>query len=258
MNFLMIKSKYPEAKGFNLYRENIGDMYIFIHFLTPANAVLKGNEVKIKPGGCVFFAPNTSQLISSPECNLVHNWFHADSTCGVLMKKYKLECETVYYPTDSESISNIITRIEYEHIHKNKFYTEAVSALAENLFIELARAETEISSVLDIDKYRRETFVYARSAIHTDLKRQWTVKQMAELVNLSESRFYYIYKKLFGISPQQDLMRRRIHNAQALLIQENISVEQCAELSGYTNQYHFIRQFKQLTGTTPGKLKALK
>ena len=258
MNILMIKSKYPEPKNFSLYRENIGEMYIFIHFLTPANAFLKRKETKINPGGCVFFEPNTSQRISAPDCNLIHDWFHADNSCGELMKKFGLECETVYYPSDSENIANIISKIEYEHIHKNKFCDEAINSFAENLFVELARAETQKSSVAYIDNYQRKVFVKARAKIHADLQEQWTVKKMAELVNLSESRFFYLYKKLFGISPQQDLMKRRIHTAQALLIQDNISVEKCAELTGYTNQYHFIRQFKQITGTTPGKLKLLK
>ena len=117
MNFLMVTSKGPEPKGFNLFRENIGEIYIFIHFITPGNAVLKGKNTKIHPGGCVFFGMNACQSISAPECNLIHDWFHADRSCSQLMEKYGLECETVYYPHDSENISDIIARIEHEHIH---------------------------------------------------------------------------------------------------------------------------------------------
>lgn len=258
MNIFIIKTKYPENKGFKLYRENIGNMFIFIHFFTPANAILKGKATEIKPGGCVFFSPNMPQTISSPKCNLIHDWFHADVTCENLMKRYNIECETLYYPSDSENVSNIMAKIEHEHIYRNKFYKESISACLENLFIELARGDTKMPSVSYADKEQREFFSHVRSEIHADLKKQWTVKQMAELANLSESRFYYIYKKLFGISPQQDLIKKRIHTAQTLLTYESISVKECSELVGYTNLYHFIRQFKQISGTTPGKIKILK
>ena len=41
--------------------------------------------------------------------------------------------------------------------------------VAENLFVELARAEKQKSSVMYIDNYQRKVFVKARSKIHTDL-----------------------------------------------------------------------------------------
>ena len=75
---------------------------------------------------------------------------------------------------------------------------------------------------------------------------------MAELVNLSPSRFYSLYKAMFGISPQQDLIRKRIQTAQILLDKQEFTVCEVAKLTGYGNQYHFIRQFREMTGMTPG------
>lgn len=44
----------------------------------------------------------------------------------------------------------------------------------------------------------------------------------------------------------------RIEKAKNMLMQ-GMSVAETAEQLGYTNVYHFIRQFKQITGITPGK-----
>jgi len=43
-----------------------------------------------------------------------------------------------------------------------------------------------------------------------------------------------------------------------MLERGDMTIAKVAELTGYTNQYHFIRQFKQITGKTPGQTKAKK
>ena len=40
-----------------------------------------------------------------------------------------------------------------------------------------------------------------------------------------------------------------------LLIAEQATVEELADRLGYTNPYHFIRQFKSITGRTPGQYR---
>lgn len=257
MNFLLVEALWPEKKNFVLHRDNIGEQYIFIHFLTPVTAILKGKQVSINPGGCVFFGTNSMQHFSSELCSLLHDWFHADSSCLELMDKYGLECETVYYPEDSDEITRMITAIELEYINKALNFKEAASAIAENMFIKLARAGKKQINQPHVDFYQKERFIQARTKIHMDICRQWTIDEMAELVNLSASRFYYLYKKMFGISPQKDLIRKRIQTAQMLLAKKEFTVEQVAGLTGYNNQYHFIRQFKQITGITPGKMSCL-
>ncbi len=258
MNFLLIESLYPEEENFTLHRDNIGQQYIFLHFLTPVTAILKGHEVDITPGGCVFFGMNSMQHFSSRICGLLHDWFHADSGCVELLKKYGIECETVYYPEDSGEITRIISEIQMEYTHKGRHYREAADALAEHMFIKLARSKDNDKQMPSSCFVYKDRFIEARALIHMDLRRQWHVREMAELVNLSPSRFYYIYKNIFKISPQQDLINKRIKTAQVLLMENKLSVEETARLTGYTNQYHFIRQFKQITGTTPGKMRSEK
>lgn len=258
MNFLTVSPLYPEEKNFVLHRNDIGNMYIFIHFLTPVTANLKGKDVNIYPGGCVFFGMHAMQHFSSNMCRLLHDWFHADYTCGELMNKYGLENETVYYPSDSDEITRIITEIEMEYLHNDVNYKELADCLAEKLFIKLARSGNKYEEKTLPGLYQRDIFMQARQKIHMNFAENWSVENMAKLVNMSESRFYTLYKKIFGISPAKDLSQKRIQTAQALLMRNDITVEQAAKLTGYTNQYHFIRQFKQFTGTTPGKFKLLK
>ena len=78
---------------------------------------------------------------------------------------------------------------------------------------------------------------------------------MAERLNLSESRFYALYKSIFGISPTADIINARIYSAKNMLQFSNDKIEKIAAELGYKNTTHFIRQFKSSTGVTPSKYR---
>lgn len=65
----------------------------------------------------------------------------------------------------------------------------------------------------------------------------------------------HLYSQLFGISFQKDLIQMKIDFALDLLSHTTLTVEEIAKLCGYNNTVHFHRQFKQITGMTPGKCR---
>jgi len=77
---------------------------------------------------------------------------------------------------------------------------------------------------------------------------------MARRLGVSVSRLYPLYRRLFSISPGKDLILMRVEKAKNMLLQGE-SVSRTAEAMGYANIYHFIRQFKQITGSSPGKIR---
>lgn len=253
MILYMVKSHWQEKKGFSIDRQNIGAQYIFVHFLTPVTAYLKNEYKYIRPGGCVIWEMNHPQRFKSPDCILIHDWFHADPSCSELMNKYNLECEKVYYPSDSGEITRLISEIEIEQVKRASFYIEVSTANIEKIFAYMARSLKDENPIYDSEQ--REELINVRTKVHADYLHDWSVREMAELAALSESRFYAVYKEIFGISPTKDLCNTRIQRAQILLTSTGCSVEKAAELCGYKNQYHFIRQFKQCTGTTPGQYR---
>ncbi len=255
MNFLIVKTLWREKKGFELDRKTIGDMYIFIKYHTPVTAILHGEKVNIKQGGCVFFAPNKPQHFYSKETSLIHDWFHAETEwCRRLLDKYSLETEVVYYPQNTTEITDMIKSIELEYIKKEPYYEEVSSALAQKLFASLSRSKNTDGQYTYSNK-EKECFENAREEIHLRFKENWNVSKMAQLVSLSESRFFYIYKKIFGISPIKDLLNTKIARAQMLLISTDLSVEEISTLSGFNNHFHFIRTFKKFAEITPGRFR---
>lgn len=77
------------------------------------------------------------------------------------------------------------------------------------------------------------------------------LQELAELAGLSETYFCSAFKASTGVSPHTWQMKRRIARAQAILVESPVSLTQVAALVGFSDQAHFTRVFKKLSGTTP-------
>ena len=244
-----------EKKGFHLKRSTTGSDHIFIHFLSPAEIFHNGEWIKVRKGACIFWKADSYQEYRSPDCVLLHNYFHIQKQTAPdfeqMMHKYKLAFETVYYPADNAIITELVQQLEIEILRKHPFYNEICQFRTEELMILLARALSVCDSAADSETYKR--FMALRQQFHVEYNKDWSVADMAAIVNLSPSRFYTLYKQIFGISPKKDFLQIRIEHAKKLMQHGNYSIREIAEMAGYSNQYHFIRQFHEVTGTTPGK-----
>ena len=94
-----------------------------------------------------------------------------------------------------------------------------------------------------------------RITILNKLEREWTLEQMATLAGYSTSRFSYLYKKVFNISPISDLLHARIEKAKELLLNENLTAKQLAIRTGFSTINNFSYTFKKYVGITPSEYK---
>lgn len=83
--------------------------------------------------------------------------------------------------------------------------------------------------------------------------RPWTAAELAAQAGLSVSQAARRIRRLTGRSPQEFVIRARIARARRLMLETPLSLKQIAESLGYTDVYFFHRQFKAVTGTTPGR-----
>ena len=79
----------------------------------------------------------------------------------------------------------------------------------------------------------------------------------AESMSISVSYFQHLYKDFFGISYQKDVIDMRIEYAKRMVKSTDNKIELIAKLCGYSNEIHFYRQFKEITGMTPKQYKEL-
>jgi AraC-like DNA-binding protein len=91
----------------------------------------------------------------------------------------------------------------------------------------------------------------------TDLAGQRPLPQVAAELGLSYSTFRQGFRQRMGISPSAYRIRCRIEQAQVRLLESDASLGSIAEQLGYSDVYAFSRQFRAVTGQSPGRWRQL-
>lgn len=87
--------------------------------------------------------------------------------------------------------------------------------------------------------------------IEMHLDRTITLNELAELSELSRFHLTRRFKAETGETPMQFHLRKRIEKAKELLA-GGLTAVHVAKKLGFSDGAHFSRQFKKVTGKTPG------
>jgi len=82
-----------------------------------------------------------------------------------------------------------------------------------------------------------------------------TLDEVAERVGLSKYRISHLMKEVTGQTIFQHVKRMRVDKAQELLATTEQSYSEITYELGFTDQSAFIKQFRELTGTTPARFR---
>jgi len=92
--------------------------------------------------------------------------------------------------------------------------------------------------------------------IESNLSKEITVAELAELLHLHPNYFIRFFKTMLDISPIQYINRTRTERAKQLLISTNKSISEIAELVGL-DLFYFSRMFKTYTGFSPTEFRSV-
>lgn len=84
-----------------------------------------------------------------------------------------------------------------------------------------------------------------------------TVSDMATVAEMSLDTLERAVRRVLGTSPKQFILRARAEHAATQLTTSSTTLADVAASSGYYDQAQFTRQFKAITGLTPGAYRNL-
>ena len=125
-------------------------------------------------------------------------------------------------------------------------HVQAVSA-----FLDLLTQMLAPQSAIESAPVEEKWLAHARRLLDGNLSMPLDMREVAREVGLSYESFRKRFAKAVGVSPARYRMERRIAAAQILLTQSNLTLRAVATNLGFSDEFHFSRRFKEITGTTP-------
>lgn len=251
MLIVRIQQNWHQAAG-SCLAGPVPKYYNFFHFMGAVDLPVNGEIVRTKPNACIISRPMQYRGFSFFE-DTTMNWTHNDVSIAPLLEQYGLPIGEVFYPANPGFISELFRRIRQEFYSDNLHKEQLLDGYMEELLIKLSRSIQPSAMAGAVNGKEAKLLQELRWQLLSSPEEKWTVEEMAQKVSLSPSRFHTVYKTMFGVSPVKDLITAKVEQAKTvLLIDRDATLISVAEKLGYKNQYHFIRQFKAVTGITPG------
>ena len=102
-----------------------------------------------------------------------------------------------------------------------------------------------------------EHFLFICDYINEHFNEGLTLDYIANLSGFSKYHFSRLFKQFTNVSFYKYLNRKRIENAEKLLVAQDISITDVALQCGFSNLSTFIRMFKIIKNCTPTEFKAM-
>ncbi|WP_448108479.1 AraC family transcriptional regulator [Pseudomonas azerbaijanoccidentalis] len=163
--------------------------------------------------------------------------------------------ETLVFPfRELENLAPLIGSLIGEFQDQAPGRTKALNLLLEYIFVLLVRrsvVEGKISSGL-LYALQDGRLGAVFNHIHQEPEALWTVEKLAQLANMSRSKFSACFTRIMDISPMGYVTAWRMKLAQDLL-REGVQIKVIAATVGYSSQASFSRTFLNVVGLPPAE-----
>lgn len=236
----------PEGSGDNL----------LILLKTDAVFNIDGKDIKIPENSFFMYKKGRPQRYRCVyQSVFVNDWVHFEFE-GDEEKEFfnlGLDYETPVLVEDMNFLSFCIKMMASENYSDNMNRHQSICHYMFLIFCKVGEYAVKKPESRNDSYY--EMISTVRNKIYSRPYEHRTAESSAHEVRMSVSNFQHLYKKYFGVTLFQDIIRSRTEYACMLLKSTNLSAVEVAQKSGYNHYAHFVRQFKQTMGISPSEFR---
>lgn len=144
------------------------------------------------------------------------------------------------------TLANGLRATWYQQSRRTVLGVEGIALSIIDLFIEIISEDSE----------RDTSLKAAETYIETHYHETISLDALAERLNLSSDVLSKRFKQEYGETLSERILRRRMNEAERMLLETDDSLSSIAQEVGFYDQSHFARKFSRWKGISPGKYRS--
>lgn len=148
-------------------------------------------------------------------------------------------------------ISTCLRQILRESRQMQEGYETVCQAYMEILIVRLMRSATFALAAGSVEKRASRQCATVRRYIDAHYKEQLTLELLAQQAHVNKYYMSHAFKREYGVSPIQYLIRRRIEESRYLLRETDLSLAQICRMLGFSSGSYFSQSFCKAVGMAP-------
>lgn len=242
-------SRHPET--FFMSRPKGLDSYLLLIVKCAAFFRIGEEEFTAAPDSALLIEPGIPYQYRSCSGDYMDDWLHFDCDVQELSQLNRIPFRKAIPLGNPSPFSLYLQQIIWENNYTSpEFKGENIHMLMSVLLNNLILADTRKESTQHYNPYYAK-LQSLRLSFRSQSYKNFSGEEIAASMGISFSYFQHLYKELFHVPFKTDLLNMRIEYAKGLILNTNLKLEQIAQMSGYSNEIHFYRQFRKKTGMTP-------
>ena len=237
---------------FIINRPNGSGDYMLLLLKTSTIFTFNHVDITTQPDSFILYNKNSPQHYRAYGTQFANDWFHFQidhPDDEALLTRLAIPRDKVIHIGDLNELSIIINNLCYETYSSNRLKNETIDLYLHLFFIKLSNRIYSFNNEMNNSYFNKMSII--RAKIYNQPFLDWSINWLSHELAMSRSSFQHMYKDFFGVSPMADVIVSRLEHAKYLLSTTDISVKKIAEKCGYSNEIHFMRQFKSHNQMTP-------
>ncbi|BAM03038.1 putative AraC family transcriptional regulator [Phycisphaera mikurensis NBRC 102666] len=237
---------------------DLRDFDLWLVWAGRGRMTLTDGVIDLRPGVCVWMRPGRRyEAEQDPDDRLGVTYLHFEATRrGRRVPDAALPPEVLDW--DDLAFADAVARRVVERAKREPPAADTTDLLLAGLLADYAAAaaaQNAEAGDAGVSPAHRRMVDALRSRIREEPGAAWSVAAMAAEAGHGGDRFRAIFRAATGVTPRRFVTVERVRRARHLLRETGMNVGEVAEALGYTDAFHFSRQFKAETGGSPSAFR---
>lgn len=208
-----------------------------------------GSQFECSPRSIVFHPAGEQHEVFIGQS--VVRCFVVELDAAEMRRRYDVTTPESLLHLDGGPMASVLGNLYGEFRHADVCSSLAIQGLVLQLLAGLSRTDG-----MESERGRPSWLDRIDDILHDQFRAHLTLEVIAAAVGISPARVSAVFRRVYHRSIAEEQRRLRVEFARERLGDPNASLADIALEAGFSDQPHFSRAFKQLTGMTPARYRA--